>query len=159
MMHTVYVFEPQRVFIPTLVQIVTAAGARAVTVTGTLDVEELASLDVDFALLDLDYTEYGVADGLALLHRVARDVKPIVLTDERDLSRIAWYRDGGAASIVSKDQAPRQVQDSLRRIFEAGNRLASLRRETAKSTGPREAAMSDRRPVVVAAGVSVRDLT
>jgi DNA-binding NarL/FixJ family response regulator len=125
MIQTVYIFEPQRVFIPTLVQIVTAAGARAVAVTGTLDVEELASLEVDFGLLDLDYTEYGVADGLALFRRVACFVKPIVLTDERDLSRVARYRDGGVASVVSKEQTPRQLQESLRRIFEAGHRLSA----------------------------------
>jgi DNA-binding NarL/FixJ family response regulator len=117
---SVYVLEPQELFIPELSRIVVAAGGRVVRSADTIDIEELVSLRVDFALLDLDYTWQGVMDGLAYFRGAAARVNPIVLTDERDFDRLARFRAAGAIAVISKSNTADQMSAALQEIFDVG---------------------------------------
>jgi DNA-binding NarL/FixJ family response regulator len=132
MMHIpyVYVVEPQTIFIPTLSWVVFAAGGCIVRVDDDVDIEQLAAVRADFALLDLDYTKRGVADGLALFRSFASGVKAIVLTDERDFARLAEYRESGAAAVLTKNLSVKELRNALRMLFDANFRLESVHGET-----------------------------
>lgn len=125
----VYVVEPQMLFVPILNRIVFAAGGSVVRVADSLDIKEIASLRVDFALLDLDYTEQGVADGLAMFRAFASRVKPVVLTEERDSVRLAEYRDAGAVAVLTKHMDPSDLSDALRELFESEPASTTIRIE------------------------------
>ena len=96
MSRTVFVLEPQTVFIPELNRIVSAAGGRVITWSDAFDVVEIAGLQTEYALLDLDYALPGVLDGLAYFSGAAPRVRPIVLTNQRDFRPLARYREAGA---------------------------------------------------------------
>jgi len=117
---SVYVLEPQELFTPELSRIVVAAGGRVVRSADTIDIAEIVSLRVAFALLDLDYTSQGVMDGLAYFRGAAARVKPIVLTDERDFDRLASFRAAGAVAVISKSVSADQMRRALQEIFEVG---------------------------------------
>jgi CheY-like chemotaxis protein len=130
-MHTVYLLEPQTLFVPALTEVVAAAGGSAVRSAGAIDVEELASLRTDYALLDLDYTEVGVVDGLAIFRAVAPSIKLILLTEERDLTQITRYRNAGAAAVISKTLSAERMRDALRTVFQGSAPWTSLRADVA----------------------------
>jgi DNA-binding NarL/FixJ family response regulator len=129
----VYVLEPQTLFVPTLTEIIFAAGGGVASVTNTLDVRGLATLHADYALLDLDYTEFGVADGLALFRTFAPAVRPIVLTEERDVDRLHEYRCSGADAVLEKTMDARAMREALRAVFAVDSHVRSVR---AESVGP-----------------------
>jgi DNA-binding NarL/FixJ family response regulator len=134
----VYVVEPQMLFVPTVNSAVFAAGGCVVRVADTLDIKEIASLRADFALLDLDYTEQGVADGLAMFRAFAGGVKPIVLTEEPDLLRLAEYRDAGAVAVLTKHMGVNDLTRALRQLFEGEPASAACRMEDREREAPAE---------------------
>src|ERR1700694_3520062 len=117
---SVYILEPQELFVPELSGVVAEAGGRVVRTAQMLDVAEIVSLRVDFALLDLDYTLHGVTDGLAYFRGAAAGVKPIVLTDQRDLGELGRYRAAGAIAVIAKSVSPEQLIGALREVFDVG---------------------------------------
>lgn len=118
MSKSVYVLEPQAIFIPELSRIVTRAGGNVTRTAQFLDVEEVASLRVDYAILDLDYALYGVLDGLALFQRLTAGTSLILLTDELDFNRLASFHHAGALAVLSKSMSDEEMQTSLSSIFE-----------------------------------------
>jgi DNA-binding NarL/FixJ family response regulator len=134
-MHTVYLLEPQGLFVQALTDVVAAAGGSAVRSASAIDVEEIVLLRADFALLDLDYTEIGVADGLAIFRAAAPSIKVILLTEERDLTQITRYRNAGAAAVVSKTLSAERMRDALRTVFQGSAPSTPLH---AKTTLPHE---------------------
>ncbi len=117
MSRTVFVLEPQTVFIPELSRIVGAAGGRVTMFAEGFDVIEIAALRVEYALLDLDYALPGVLDGLAYFAGAAPRVKPIVLTNQRDFRPLARYRDAGAVVLPKALSCPELIH-ALRAIFQ-----------------------------------------
>jgi len=117
---SVYVLEPQAIFIAELSRIVAAAGGRVARIAQSMDIAEIASLRVDYALLDLDYAAGGVLDGLTFFRGAAPKVKLIVLTEQRDFSRLARYRDAGATAILPKAMSGDELCCALRETFERG---------------------------------------
>lgn len=117
---SVYVLEPQELFVPELTRLVAEAGGHVVRTAHMLDVGEIASLRVDFALLDLDYTMLGVMDGLAYFRGAARSVKPILLTDEHDPRTLGRYRAAGAVAVIAKSVSAEHLTAALREVFDVG---------------------------------------
>jgi DNA-binding NarL/FixJ family response regulator len=117
---SVYLFEPQALFVPELSRIVAAAGGRVVRSAGVFDFGDIVSLRAQYALLDLDYTELGVADGLSYFRAAVPDVAPIVLTEERDANRLGRYRHAGAIAALCKSASGGELRDALREIFASG---------------------------------------
>lgn len=117
---SVYVLEPQALFVPELNRIVSRAGGHVMRSAQSLSLDEIASLRADYAILDLDYTEFGVLDGLAFFRGLAGGVKPILLTEERDALVLASFRDAGAVSVLSKGQTAEALQISLQNVFAVG---------------------------------------
>ena len=115
---SVYVIEPQALFVPELTRLVAAAGGRAVRFADSLDVEEIMSLRTDFALVDLDYSDIGVLDGLAFFRGVAPEARVIVLTDETDFGLLEHFRAAGAVAVLSKSLSADEFCDALRSTFE-----------------------------------------
>jgi hypothetical protein len=116
MSRTVFVLEPQAVFLPELSRIVTAAGGRVTTFSEAFDVVEIAALREEYALLDLDYALPGILDGLAYFSGAAPRVKPIVLTSQRDFRPLARYREAGAV-VLPKALSCIELTHALRAIF------------------------------------------
>jgi DNA-binding NarL/FixJ family response regulator len=116
MSRTVFVLEPQTVFLPELSRIVAAAGGRVTTCADAFDVVEISALRADYALLDLDYALPGVLDGLAYFVAAAPRVKPILLTHQRDFRPLARYRDAGAV-VLPKSLSSSELMHALRAIF------------------------------------------
>jgi DNA-binding NtrC family response regulator len=116
MSRTVFVLEPQTVFMPELSRIVAAAGGRVTTCSDVFDVVEIGSLRTDYAILDLDYALPGVLDGLAYFSGAAPRVRPIVLTNQRDFRPLARYREAGAIVLPKTLSSPELVH-ALRAIF------------------------------------------
>jgi hypothetical protein len=116
MSRTVFVLEPQTVFIPELSRIVAAAGGRVVACSDSFDVLEIAALRAEYALLDLDYALPGVVDGLAYFLAAAPRVRPIVLTNQRDFRPLARYREYGAV-VLQKALSCGELMFTLRAMF------------------------------------------
>jgi DNA-binding NarL/FixJ family response regulator len=114
---SVYVLEPQALFIPEINRIVSCAGGHVMRSAQCVDAEEIASLRADYAILDLDYSELGVLDGLACFQALAQAVKAIVVTEEHEAERLASFRDAGATTVFSKAMTSDALQRSLRDIF------------------------------------------
>ncbi|HEX3549016.1 MAG TPA: hypothetical protein VHT53_01490 [Candidatus Elarobacter sp.] len=119
MQPSVYVIEPQTLFVPELMHAVTGAGGRVVRFAESLDVTEVASLRVDYALLDLDYSLYSVDDGLAIFGHVAPGIRTMVLTDECDAERVRAMRRAGAWAVLPKTLSDDELLVELWEIFEA----------------------------------------
>ncbi len=117
MSRTVFVLEPQAVFLPELSRIVAAAGGRVTTFSEAFDVIEIAALREEYALLDLDYALPGVLDGLAYFSGAAPKVKPIVLTNQHDFRPLARYREAGAI-VLPKALSCTELTHALRAIFQ-----------------------------------------
>jgi DNA-binding NarL/FixJ family response regulator len=115
---SIYVVEPQALFVPELYRIVAAAGGHVARFAESLDVEEIVSLRTDYALVDLDYAEISVLDGLAFFRSVAPDVRVIVLTEERDFAMLERFRIAGASTVLAKSMSADEVSDALRAAFE-----------------------------------------
>jgi DNA-binding NarL/FixJ family response regulator len=115
---SVYMIEPQALFVPELARIVAAAGGTVVRFAEALDIEEIVSLRTDYAIVDLDYSEIGVLDGLAFFRTVATEVRVIVLTDETDFATLEQFRAAGASSVIAKSMSAGEVSDALRAMFE-----------------------------------------
>lgn len=124
MQQSVFVLEPQAIFIPELSRIVTRAGGTVTRSSQFLDLEEIASLRVDYAILDLDYTMYGILDGLAFFQGLAAGVSIVLLTDERDFNRLASFHHAGAIAVLSKSMTASELQTALISIFEDDARYA-----------------------------------
>lgn len=135
----VHILEPQTLFVPTLTEIVFAAGGSVARVMKTLDVMGLATLHADYALLDLDYTEFGVADGLALFRTLAPAVRPIVLTEECDVDRLNAYCCSGAEAVLQKTMDARDMREALRKVFSADSSVWAVRGESEESDLLRQA--------------------
>jgi DNA-binding NtrC family response regulator len=116
MSRTVFILEPQTVFIPELSRIVAAAGGRVTTFSDVFDVLEIAALRTEYALLDLDHALPGVLDGLAYFSGAAPRVRPIVLTSQRDFRPLARYRESGAI-VLPKALSCTELAHALRAIF------------------------------------------
>ena len=116
MPRTVFILEPQTVFLPELSRIVSAAGGRVTSVSDAFDVLEISALHADYALLDLDYALPGILDGLAYFSAAAPRVKPIVLTNQHDFRPLARYRDAGAV-VLPKALSSVELSHALRAIF------------------------------------------
>ena len=114
---SVYVVEPQALFIPELSRIVASAGGHVTRFSESLEIEEITSLRADYAILDLDYTTYGVMDGLAFFRALAGSVKPIVITEERDFNQLARYRHAGATAVLPKAMSADELRTALHDIF------------------------------------------
>jgi len=114
---SVYLFEPQALFIPELSRIVAAAGGHVVRSADLLDINEVVSLRAEYAILDLDYTHFGVLDGLAYFRAAAPGVAAIVLTEERDFNRLTRYRHAGASAVMSKAMSADEMRDALCEVF------------------------------------------
>ncbi len=119
MQPSVYVLEPQALFVPELMRAVAGAGGRVVRSADLLDVMEVSSLRVDYALLDLDYSMYRVDEGLALFRHVAPRVRVMVLTDECDGERLKEMRRAGAWAVLPKTLSDDDLLVELWEIFEA----------------------------------------
>jgi len=115
---SVYVLEPQALFIPELNRIVSCAGGHVMRSAQCVDAREIASLRADYAILDLDFTGFGVLDGLASFRAFAPDVKAILITEERDPKRLASFRRAGAAAVLSKGMTTGALQRSLHDVFQ-----------------------------------------
>jgi hypothetical protein len=116
MFRTVFILEPQTVFLPELGRIVATAGGRVTSFAEAFDVLEIGALRTEFALLDLDYALPGVLDGLAYFSAAAPRVKPIVLTSQRDFRPLARYRDAGAV-VLPKTLSSAELTHALRAVF------------------------------------------
>jgi len=116
MSRTVFVLEPQTVFIPELSRIIAAAGGRVVAASDSFNVLEIAALRAEYALLDLDYALPAVLDGLAYFLAAAPHVKPIVLTNQRDFQPLARYREYGAV-VLQKALSCGELMFALRAMF------------------------------------------
>jgi DNA-binding NarL/FixJ family response regulator len=122
---SLYVIEPQALFVPELTRLVAAAGGRAVRFADSLDVEEIVSLRTDFALVDLDYSDIGVLDGLAFFRGVAPDARVIVLSDETGFAVLEQFRAAGAVAVLSKTLSADEFCDALRATFQSHAILAT----------------------------------
>jgi DNA-binding NarL/FixJ family response regulator len=121
MSKSVYVLEPQAIFIPELSRIVAAAGGHVVRSADSLEIMEIVSLRADYAILDLDYTIHGAVDGLAFFRSLAGwSVTPLLLTEERDFNQLARYRNAGAAAVLPKTMTADELRDALGDIFRSG---------------------------------------
>lgn len=116
MFRTVFILEPQTVFLPELGRIVATAGGRVTSFAEAFDVLEIGALRTEFALLDLDYALPGVLDGLAYFSAAAPRVKPIVLTSQRDFRPLARYREAGAV-VLPKALSSAELTLALRAVF------------------------------------------
>jgi DNA-binding NarL/FixJ family response regulator len=119
-MPTVYVVEPQALFGPELARLVGAAGGRVVGHLPLLDLDAIITAAPDVVLLDLDYTDYRLADVLDMLRTEAPSIRPVVLTSERGAGRLDACRANGAAAVVDKAASERELVHDLRVIFDGG---------------------------------------
>lgn len=122
----VFILEPQTLFVPELAQVIALAGGRVVRAATHIDVEEIASLAADYALLDLDYTAHGVLDGLAYFRAAAPSVRAILITAEHGPDWLERCRAAGAWAVVSKDSDREEIAALLRGAF-AGEAFADPR--------------------------------
>jgi DNA-binding NarL/FixJ family response regulator len=114
---SVYVVEPQTIFIPELARIVAVAGGHVARFADALDVEEIASLATEYAIVDLDYSEVGVLDGLAFFRTIAPKTRVVVLTAETDFAALEQFRAAGCVAVVPKSMSADEVRDVLREMF------------------------------------------
>jgi DNA-binding NarL/FixJ family response regulator len=128
---SVYVIEPQALFVPELTRLIAAGGGRAVRFADSLDVEEIVSLRTDFALVDLDYSAIGVLDGLAFFRAVVPDARVIVLTDEKDFATLERFRAAGAVAVLAKSLSAEEFSEALRATF-AGSTVPAARIDVLK---------------------------
>jgi DNA-binding NarL/FixJ family response regulator len=119
-MPTVYVVEPQALFGPELARLVDAAGGRVLEHSPVLDLDAIISASPNVVLLDLDYTNYHLADVLDVLRAEAPSIRPVVLTAEREAGRLDACRENGAAAVVSKAASERELVHDLRVVFDGG---------------------------------------
>jgi two-component system response regulator DesR len=119
-MPTVYIVEPQTLFGPELARLVGAAGGRVVGHSPLLDLDAIITARPDVALLDLDFTEYQLADVLDALRAEAPSIRPVVLTSERGAGRLDTCRANGAAGVVAKAASERELVRDLRVVFDGG---------------------------------------
>jgi DNA-binding NarL/FixJ family response regulator len=117
----VFIVEPQTLFVPSLMAIVAAAGGNTVRVAPEVDIGELVSLKVDFALLDLDYTAKSPLDGLAYFRGAAPSVSCILLTDDHGARHRSRYLRAGANAVLSKASDENETIRSLAELFTAGS--------------------------------------
>lgn len=118
MLASVYILEPQSLFVPELVHIVTAANGVVVRCADVLDIDEVATVRARYALLDLDYSPLGVSDALAFFRGAAPAMQVILLTEERDFDRLAAYRRCGASAVLSKSMTTADVREALCELFD-----------------------------------------
>jgi DNA-binding NarL/FixJ family response regulator len=119
MMSSVYVVEPQALFAPELARLVGEAGGRVAGVSAALDFAEIIAVAPDHVLLDLDFTSHDVCEVLSVLRVEAPNIRPIVLTAEREPGWIEQCRTAGAASVVVKAAGDELVHD-LRVVLDGG---------------------------------------
>ena len=119
-MPTVYVVEPQALFGPELARLVGAAGGRVVGHSPLLDLDTIITASPDVVLLDLDFTDYQLADVLDALRAEAPSIRPVVLTSEHGAGRLEAYRANGAAAVVAKAASERELVHDLRVVFDGG---------------------------------------
>jgi DNA-binding NarL/FixJ family response regulator len=119
-MPTVYVVEPQALFGPELVRLVAAAGGRVVGHAAVLDLDAMITASPNVALLDLDYTDYELADVLEVLRAEAPSIRAVVLTAQRGAGWLDRIRAGGAAAVIAKAASERELVHDLRIVFDGG---------------------------------------
>ncbi|HWT05346.1 MAG TPA: hypothetical protein VN224_06275 [Xanthomonadales bacterium] len=119
-MPSVYVVEPQALFGPELARLVGAAGGRVVGHSQVLDLDAIITASPDVVLLDLDFTDYRLADVLDALRAEAPSIRPVVLTSERGPGRLDACRANGAAAVVAKAASERELVHDLRVVFDGG---------------------------------------
>jgi two-component system response regulator DesR len=119
-MPTVYVVEPQALFGPELARLVAAAGGRVVGHAAVLDLDAIITASPNVALLDLDYTDYELAEVLEVLRAEAPSIRTVVLTAQRGAGWLDRIRASGAAAVIAKAASERELVHDLRIVFDGG---------------------------------------
>lgn len=98
--------------------------AQAGSIAEASEVLREAAADVDVALVDLDLPDGSGVDFIGALRDAQPQVRALVLSAHSDPGQLARAIEAGATGVVHKSASPRDVVESVRRLY-AGEQLLS----------------------------------
>lgn len=108
--------EPQKIFVPALIDALEKAGIEAAIVTPRFDPMQAALLEPPMIFLDVDIDTATPREVVRFAKEVAPFSRVVVYTSEEQDA----FRDAGADEIVSKTLQPAAFVDRMRRLARLG---------------------------------------
>jgi DNA-binding NarL/FixJ family response regulator len=116
----VAIIEPQRIFAPFLMRLLSEAGFSIVATLDSLSLDEIARAEPNVIFIDLDFIDVEPLTALRQLRLVAPNATVCVYTGRLEDSWAAACSRAGANCIVSKLAAPHEIAAGIKCALRVG---------------------------------------